>query len=668
MQLRCPTCRGVFKAPDSDAACHVACPHCGQRLSWRPPGSKASPPAGDDDLAPVRLTGPNRIRTDGPGRRPTARPGAKPTRRPPAPKNPGLRIGLAAGGATALGIVAVLVYLAVSGGEPPTPEPPPTPAEAPETPAGAPGTPAEGSESPTAPVEHPAGPRPATSAEPLEGADLFERVSPAVVRIDVTGAEYKKQGQGSGFLVSPDGMIVTNYHVMHVGRRALVRFGDSKTFPVTAVLAQDKEKDLAVLKINAQAMPFLELLPEGETPKVGDRAFAIGTPAGFTNTLSEGLVSGLREQDDRSVVQTTAEISSGSSGGPLLDACGRVLGVNTFVRVERSGDRVIENLNFAVASGEVRDILAQADQAKADLAIEQGQPLDDQAAADLARAYELIGDDKLLEAAGVVQALAERFPENTEVRLLEGQVNMRMNFAEEALKAFEAVVRLSPNQAEGHLGIGLAYSRKKQWQQAADALGRAVDLTPEDPVAQRALGAALLELQRHDEALSALKESVDLEPHAPKAWMTLGQAYMAQELYTPAQDAFAKVIQFKPNNALAHARLALAAFRNGQFDAAMSAASAAVRIRPDLAEGYYVMGLLLAHAGKKKKLREVVGALQQLDPQRAAQLAEEIGIDLGGGEAPGTEAPPDAEGEGEDDSTAGPEITEIPPDAGDEGG
>ena len=114
-------------------------------------------------------------------------------------------------------------------------------------------------------------------------------------------------------------------------------------------------------------MPYLELLPEGATPKVGARAFAIGTPAGYTNTLSEGLVSGLREQDNRSVVQTTAPISSGSSGGPLLDARGRVLGVNTFVRVERTGDRIIENLNFAVSSDEVHAILAKADAAKADL-------------------------------------------------------------------------------------------------------------------------------------------------------------------------------------------------------------------------------------------------------------------------------------------------------------
>jgi len=647
MRIRCPKCRSVFEAAGPDAAGLIECPQCGQRLSWPPTKPKAGPETEADDLAPVRLV---------------ARPATRPTPRPPKRKSPGLLVGLAAGGATALGLVGVLIYMAVSGAGPPSPEPPPTPTRVPEMPT-------QTSEAPTEPPTPPVGPpapRPVTAAEDLEPAALFARASPAVVCIEVTDAEYKKRGQGSGFLVSHDGMIVTNYHVMHVGRRALVRFGDSKTFPVTAVLAQDKEKDLAVLKIAAKGMPYLELLPEGATPKVGARAFAIGTPAGYTNTLSEGLVSGLREQDNRSVVQTTAPISSGSSGGPLLDARGRVLGVNTFVRVERTGDRIIENLNFAVSSDEVHAILAKADAAKADLdAAARGQPLDDQAAADLARAYELIGKDRLLDAAGAVQALAERYPENTQVRLLEGQVSMRMNFADEALKAFEAVVRLSPNEAEGHLGIGLAYSRKKQWNKAADALNRAVTLSPADPVAQRALGAALLELRRHDEALSALKESVSLDDGDPKAWMTLGEAYMAQELYTPAEDAFRSVLRLRPNNALAHARLALAAYRNGQFDEAMSAASTAVRIRPDLPDAYYVMGLLLHRAGKKKKLRQVTDILKQIDPERARKLAEEIGIDLGtpgkATEGPETTEMPEA---GAGDAADGPEVAEIPPDVG----
>ncbi|HUU91869.1 MAG TPA: trypsin-like peptidase domain-containing protein, partial [Phycisphaerae bacterium] len=527
------------------------------------------------------------------------------------------------GGVVVAALVGVMVYNVATDVEPAPPEQGTSvaqvPVETPTTPVETPTTPVE---TPATPAERPPGPQ--TSETDLAPDALFAKASPAVVRIDVMNAEYKKRGQGSGFLVSPDGMIVTNHHVMHVGQRGLVRFGDSKALPVTAVLAQDKEKDLAVLKVHAEGVPYLELSPQGEKPDVGTRAFAIGTPAGYTNTLSEGLVSGLREQEKRSVVQTTAPISSGSSGGPLLDARCRVLGVNTFVHVEQRQGRIIENLNFAVSSDEVHEVLAKAMVAKAERAAAEGKPLDDKAAADLARAYEYIGKGEFLDAAGVVESLAESYPQNSQVRLLEGQINMRMNFFDKAIKAFEAAARLNPKETEAHVGVGLAWGRKKDWKQAAQALQKAVALSPADPVAQCALGTALLKLDRKDDALAALKESVHLDDKDAKAWMGLGEAYLAQKLHDPAADAFRHAVALNPGNALAHARLALAAYRLGRFQEASEAANTAVRMQRDLASAYFVIGLLMNRAGEQEKLQEVTKILEQLDAKLAAQLAEEI--------------------------------------------
>jgi len=533
-------------------------------------------------------------------------------------------------------LVGVMVYQSMmSGGPAPPPEKaPPTPVVTPPT-----------------PVVPPPGPQ--TSETDLAPDALFAKASPAVVRIDVMNAEYKKRGQGSGFLVSPDGMIVTNHHVLHIGGRGLVRFGDSKAFPVTAVLAQDKEKDLAVLKIHAKDMPYLELFPKGEKPKVGTRAFAIGTPSGYTNTLSEGLVSGLRDEEKRSGVQTTAAISPGSSGGPLLDARGRVLGVNTYVHWERDEKRVIGSLHFAVSSDEVHEILSKAMAAKAERAAAEGKPLDDKAAADLARAYEFIGKGEFLDAAGVVESLAESYPQNSQVRLLEGQISMRMNFFDKALEAFEAAARLNPKETEAHVGVGLAWSKRKDWKQAADALQKAVVLSPADPVAQRALGDALLKLDRKDDALTALKESVHLDDKDAKAWMGLGEAYLAHKLYDPAADAFRHAVVLNPGNALAHARLALAAYRMGRFSEASGAANIALRRQRDLPSAYFVMGLLMNRAGDKKKLQEVTKILEQLDAKLAAQLTEEIKA------AGGTPKPPKKDSGKKKNATPKPD---APPD------
>jgi len=673
MRMRCPKCRSVFEPAGPDAAGLIQCPECGQRLKWRPPAQAAAPksappkaaaPKGPAaDMAPVRLVG------------------SKPGRPMPMPRkkmSPGLLAGLIVGGTAAAAMAGVLIYVAVSrNGSTPTPPPvavtPPTTPTTPETPGPAPTTP-ETPTTPTTPETPVTPPTPAavTSTEPMQPADLFKRVSPAVVRIDVMNEEYKQRGQGSGFVVSPDGLIVTNHHVIHLGLRGFVRFGDNRALPVTAILAQDKDKDLAVIKIHGRNMPYVELLPEGEKPNVGDPAFAIGTPSGFTNTLSQGLVSGLREQDDRSVVQTTAEIGSGSSGGPLLDTRGRVIGVNTYVRRAQGPGHIVENLNFAVAGEEVHAILNKARAARDRRVTHEGRPLDEQAGADLTRAYEKLGEDQLLDAAGIVKDLAERFPDNTQVCLLQARISMRMNFMDDALKAFEAAARLDPNEPEAHLGIGLVHVRNKEWQEAADALRKAVDLVPEDPVAQRILGTALLEVGRTDDALNALKEAVRIDDEDGKAWMRLGEAYLAEELWDGAEDAFKKVVALNPKNAKAFANLALAIFRSGRAKQAAGFANTAVRLRPDLPLAYYVVALITNKTGQKKPFRQARQRLQELDPELAKQLADEIGQGPAGKpDTPDQPDEPDTPEEGDEPAEGDqPDMTPLPgvppqPDEGD---
>ena len=614
--IRCPKCRQLFEAVDPGPEGRVQCPGCRQRLRWPAKAPEAEAPAPAKDLAPVRLVG----RT--PGKAPP---------RPAKPKSPGLIIAVATAGVVLVGVVGGLVYLAVSGG--PTP-PPPKPEEsvAPvpvETAKAPPEPPVQPSPPPPPPPPPPPAPPPwvnpaAASATDLDPAALFAKASPAVVCIEVMNPDYQKQGQGSGFLVSSDGMIVTNYHVMRAGRKGLVRFGDDKAFPVVAVLAQDKKKDLAVLKINGSDMPYLELLPEELKPAIGTRAFAIGTPAGYTNTLSEGLLSGLRNQEDRSVVQTTAAISSGSSGGPLMDARARVIGVNTYVHVEQSGARVIENLNFAVSGKHVREIVTQALAAKAKLvASTGGKPLDPASMADFARAYELIGKGKWLEAMTLAQTVRKKNPEDVPVLLLESLLDTRLNFHDEAMKAYEAVTRLSPDEPEALLGLGMAYAKKKMWKEAADTLTRSVKLRPEDASAQCALGTALLQLGRKDEALATLKEAVRLDDEVAAAWMALGEAYLAQNLSGPAEDAFQKSVHLRPDP-MAFAHLGMAAYQNGRFQEALRAAETALKMQPGLPYAHYVMGLALHRTGRRDEAEQMVEILQKTDPDLSKKLREAI--------------------------------------------
>jgi len=181
--------------------------------------------------------------------------------------------------------------------------------------------------------------------------ELFKIVSPAVVRVVAYDLAGEEERQGTGFFVSSDGLLVTNYHVIEGARSVRVFGGKNAELHVLGLAASNQAADIAVLKVNAQRCSFLEFPDDDAFPAVGTRVYAIGNPLGFTNTLSDGLVSGVREVPELAVIQTTAAISPGSSGGPLVLGDGRVVGVTT------ANIRGGQNLNLAVAVKHIRPLL-----------------------------------------------------------------------------------------------------------------------------------------------------------------------------------------------------------------------------------------------------------------------------------------------------------------------
>ncbi len=172
--------------------------------------------------------------------------------------------------------------------------------------------------------------------------NIYKRVSPAVVHIEITGPESafgRRSGAGSGFVLDEDGHIVTNNHVIQDAERIRVIFADG-TRVDAEIVGQDPAIDLAVIRVNVPKDVLTPVeLGNSDTLQVGQRAIAIGNPFRFDQSMTVGIISAVGRVVDPSeqgelipeLIQTDAAINPGNSGGPLLDSHGRVIGINTLI-------------------------------------------------------------------------------------------------------------------------------------------------------------------------------------------------------------------------------------------------------------------------------------------------------------------------------------------------
>jgi len=299
---------------------------------------------------------------------------------------------------------------------------------------------------------------------------LVKRVKPAVVAIATYDAAGEPLMTGSGFFLKP-GQVVTNLHVVRGAVRAEIKTldGKGKVFPVNGTLAVDEEGDLALLGVDTPTDRSSELA--SELPDEGEPIFVIGNPLKLEGSVSDGIVSAVREvPNSYRIIQITAPISHGNSGSPVFNMKGQVLGVVT-VKVTNG-----QNINLALAAARVAELKAG-----------KLLPLSELGAKNKGDAAETAyrsGLDSLWlgnydNAVGYFENAANKNPRRAEAWVQVGFCKVKQGKNQEAIRAYLQALQLKPTDAEIHNKLGDAYYYSGRLREAIESYTEAARLRPD---------------------------------------------------------------------------------------------------------------------------------------------------------------------------------------------
>lgn len=170
-------------------------------------------------------------------------------------------------------------------------------------------------------------------------SELYDSLKSTVVT--VTGKTDEGSVTGTGFFISPNGILVTNEHVLNNVSQGFVETANGRKYQITKIIDRDEFYDWAIFKVDTESDIMDVVNISEQRPNIGDKCFAIGSPMRLKLTMSEGIISGLR--DDGKIIQTTTQITYGSSGGPLFNSKGQLIGITTAMLASNA------DLNFAIS-------------------------------------------------------------------------------------------------------------------------------------------------------------------------------------------------------------------------------------------------------------------------------------------------------------------------------
>lgn len=413
--------------------------------------------------------------------------------------------------------------------------------------------------------------------------ELVKRIKPSAVAIETFDGKGNTLARGSGFFVAAD-RVITNRHVIERSTRVEIHLLDGKKFPVRGVLAVDGEGDLALLAVDVPRglAPPLPLVRSA--PQEGESIVVIGNPFGLEGSVSNGIVSAVREISGYGkIIQITASISPGSSGSPVVNMAGQVIGVATLQAAEG------QNLNFAVPAERISLLKINEVQTFSALSAETQKNKRSSAERLYLQGLAQMSRDDYARAIPFFERAVEADANYAEAWYQTGYCYGVLGRHNEALKASRQAAKLRPEWAPVFVNIGASSYALGQYKEAVDAYKQAIRLDDDNAEIQYSLGLTYGKMNRTDEEILGYRRAIALKPDHVNSIERLGLALFKQRRFADSAAAFDSLKAYRPD-ARTYNYLGESLLEAGKADESIEAFNAALGYNPNLEKARYNLG------------------------------------------------------------------------------
>jgi len=463
-----------------------------------------------------------------------------------------------------------------------------------------------------------------TEEKPIESLPLIiKRIEPSTVIIFAYNDKGGFLKQGSGFFISQNGDIITNYHVIQGASSAEVKTSDGKTYPITYIVVEDEQSDIIRLSVDIPSQYVHPLSLSTTVPEVGERILVYGSPLGLEKTVSDGIISAIREVPGYGkLIQITAPISPGSSGSPVLNMNGEVIGIATFQIVEG------QNLNFAIPSERIANLDLKKETYPY---LEKYKRSEEKKDSDYA--YKAINQARIfIDKEEYEEALScLEIATKTDFLLIKMTAYYIIGFCynklgnhSKAIEAYKQAIHINPDYLSAYSSLGGVYFGLGSFTKAIESFKQVIRINPNDAFTYNILGASYLALVNYAKAIEAYQQAIRIDPDNFVAHDGLGLAYFMLGNHIKAIESFKQAIHIDPNIAATYSTLGKAYANLGNHIKAIESFKQAIRINPDYVEAHFLLGVTYLLIRDRNSALNEYKILKELDIDKANELFDFI--------------------------------------------